>query len=129
MVFISVLLAHLVGDFLLQPKAMALQKSEKGSKGILVCTLHVIMYTSIMMFALVPFVHTKSYGLLYLLIAVPHWIIDRFSLANKWSELIKGRTFETVQTNFDIAFTAVVYTIIDGTFHLISLFVIIYIMK
>ena len=43
--FVLALLGHLVGDHLLQTKNMTLHKSASGFSGILICTLHVTVYT------------------------------------------------------------------------------------
>ncbi len=48
-------------------------------------------------------------------------------MGNIWAKIIKGRTFESARTSqdpdkeFDIAFTSVVYTVVDTTFHLVVL--------
>ncbi|HYE22738.1 MAG TPA: DUF3307 domain-containing protein [Verrucomicrobiae bacterium] len=123
------LLGHLVGDFLLQSKAMGLRKSEKGRAGLWLCTIHVTIYTAVIMI----FWGTKD-PLVALAVFAPHWVIDRWSLANKWSGLIKGRTFEAaiVSTDkyreFDVAFTSIVYKEIDATMHLLCLWAIVELM-
>lgn len=115
-------LGHLVGDYLFQTKKMALNKSTPGSEGLWLCTLHVLIYTlSVCLFV-------QNFALLFIiLVFAPHWIIDRFSLATYWLKLIKGRTFEDAYRSesefrdFDIAFTSIVYTVIDNTFHILCL--------
>ena len=65
------------------------------------------------------------------LVFVPHWIIDRWSLASLWLKMIRGRTFEAAFNSkdqyreFDIAFTSIVYTVTDNTMHLICLWLVI----
>lgn len=120
-------LGHLVGDYLLQPKSMALRKSESGYMGLLICTLHVLIYT----FVIALFAQNIS---LFFLIAIflPHWLIDRYSLASFWLKMIKGRTFEKAYESkdkyreFDIAFTSIVYTVTDNTFHLLFIVGVLY---
>ncbi len=124
--FILALLGHLVGDYLLQTKQMALMKSKADAKGFLMCSLHVLIYTIVVCL----FLQTTD-PLVWVLVFVPHWIIDRWSLANVWLSLIKGRTFKSaiagtgIKKDFDIAFTSIVYTVSDNTIHLLTLFLVI----
>jgi len=124
--FIAAFLGHLVGDFLFQTKYMALNKSEKGWSGFKSCTLHVLVYTlsiCLMLWTLNPWT--------LLAVFIPHWIIDRLSLASVWLKLIRGRTFEAAYLSqdkyreFDIAFTSLVYAVVDNTFHLLSLWLVV----
>ena len=124
--FIAALLGHLVGDYLLQSKYMALNKSAPGMTGLITCTAHVALYTA----AVCTFWWTIN-PLLIALVFVPHWIIDRWSLASPWLKMIRGRTFEAAfgskdtYREFDIAFTSIVYTVTDNTMHLICLWLVI----
>ena len=124
--FILALLGHLTGDYLLQSKKMALRKSEVGLNGILWCTSHMIFYTA----AVCLFLWTISLPVVAL-VFIPHWIIDRWSLAHSWLNLIHGRTFESAYQSkekyreFDIAFTCLVYAVADNTMHLITLWFVI----
>jgi hypothetical protein len=122
--FVLALIGHLIGDYLLQTKLMALHKADKGFPGTILCTTHVLLYTAAVGLCLGNF-HPD----LMLAIFIPHWVIDRNSLASHWLKIIKGRTFESVNNStglardFDVAFTAIVYTVTDNTFHLICLWV------
>lgn len=128
--FVPALLGHLVGDYLLQSKWMALTKSQSGSTGSFACTVHVLVYTAavcIMLRATNPWI--------WLLVALPHWIIDRWSLGEAWLRLIRGRTAVSAamasepRRSFNISFYALVYAVVDNTFHLLSLwFVIVYVL-
>jgi hypothetical protein len=124
--FVLALLGHLVGDYLLQTKQMALTKSAPGWAGIRTCTLHVVLYT----IAVCAFWWTIS-PLVIALVFLPHWIIDRWSLGATWLKLIGGRTFEAAYAStdkyreFDIAFTSLVYAVVDNTMHLICLWLVI----
>jgi hypothetical protein len=123
--FVLALLGHLVGDYLLQTKHMALTKSAPGWQGAVTCTVHVVIYTT----AVGAFWRTAQ-PLVILAVAAPHWLIDRYSLATWWLRLIRGRTFEgamraTEHREFDIAFTAIVYTVTDNTMHLLCLWAVI----
>jgi hypothetical protein len=120
--FVAILLGHLVGDFMLQGKHMALTKSERSWAGFWMCTLHVAIYTA----TVCAFVWTID-PIFIVAVAVPHWLIDRYSLATLWLKLIRGRTFESAYLStdkfreFDIAFTSIVYTVTDSTMHLLCL--------
>ena len=120
--FILALFGHLIGDYLLQSKWMALTKSAPGPEGVKACTIHVAIYTV----AVCALVGTAS-PLFAIAVFAPHWIIDRGSLASWWLKLIRGRTFEDARANttptreFDIAFTAIVYTVTDNTMHALCL--------
>ena len=124
--FVLALLGHLVGDFLLQPKYMALHKSDSGWNGHLICTAHVAIYTG----AVCAFWWTL-HPLVVVLVFTPHWVIDRWSLASTWLQLIRGRTFEDAYHSkdkfreFDIAFTSIVYTVVDNTMHILCLWLVI----
>ena len=121
-------LGHFVGDYLLQSKWMALTKSKPGAEGLLACTVHVAIYTwAVLMFVgpkMGPVTANIPYGLAVvpLVVFVPHWIIDRWSLATYWLRLIGGRTFEDARDPWDIAFTALVYTVVDNTMHVLCLY-------
>jgi membrane-associated HD superfamily phosphohydrolase len=120
--FIYAIFGHLVGDYLLQSKKMALEKSAKNWRGFLICILHTLIYT-----ASIFVVIWKFNILAIIIIFVSHFIIDRWSLGQIWLKLIKGRTFESAYSSqdknreFDIAFTSIVYTVVDNTFHLLIL--------
>jgi Protein of unknown function (DUF3307) len=124
--FVLALLGHLVGDYLLQTKHMALHKSDPGWPGVAACTVHVALYTA----AVCAFLWTLDLVVVGL-VFVPHWIIDRWSLASAWLRLIRGRTFEAAYAStdpfreFDIAFTSIVYTVTDNTMHLLCLWLLV----
>lgn len=66
------LLAHFIGDFLLQSDWMAVQKKQKT----LVCTIHVLFY-------MLPFLIVDTTEVQLILIAVQHWVQDRYGFI-KW---------------------------------------------
>lgn len=73
--FAAAVLGHFVGDYLFQNQWMAIGKSQPGWKGTVACTVHVLLYT------LAVALFTGWNPLFLLVVAVPHWIIDRWSLA------------------------------------------------
>src|SRR5689334_23108045 len=92
--FVNLLLGHLVGDFVLQPKSMAVKKGASN----LIAMSHVSIYTLAVLLLTIEWnkLSNKSYLLDYyiwtLIIFIPHYIIDRYSLADKWLDFINGRS-------------------------------------
>lgn len=112
----TLLLGHFVGDYLLQNRAMMLNKSKKGREGIFWCTLHCTIYTAIVCL----FLWTLN-PLIVAIVFVSHWPIDRWSLANKWIRLIRGRDPNATyfSKEIDMAFYAIVYVVTDNTMHIL----------
>ncbi|PIR06727.1 MAG: hypothetical protein COV55_02695 [Candidatus Komeilibacteria bacterium CG11_big_fil_rev_8_21_14_0_20_36_20] len=124
-IFARIILGHLMGDYLLQSKKMALKKSEKGINGMLWCFLHSSIYT----LSVCLFLWEFNLWLL-ILVFISHYPIDRWSLATKWLKMIKGRDLKTVYQSqgqyreIDLTFSCIVYTIPDNSMHLILLWLI-----
>lgn len=121
--FILALLGHLIGDYLLQSTWMALNKSGRSLRGILICTMHVSLYT----LAVCGMMQSAS-PLVWLAVFVPHLIVDHWSLGELWSRMIRGRTMDKtmatprgVGREFAFAFYAPVYIAVDNTIHLLCL--------
>jgi len=120
--FVQILLGHLVADYLLQPKKMAIAKSEKGINGLKWCLVHCLIYTAII--CLFTFTFNP---LIIALIFLSHFPIDRWSLASKWLKMIKGRDFAEAYRSkkeyheIDFGFSISVYIIVDNTLHLLLL--------
>lgn len=127
-------LGHMIGDYLLQPTWMAIGKSKKNLEGVGICMMHVSIYTIAVMGTLLASdrlsisMDADGRGLILgLLIGIPHFVIDHWSLGEKWSKLIGGRTIEKtlvttgVEREFAFAFYAPVYIAVDNTWHLLCL--------
>ncbi|MDD3006793.1 MAG: DUF3307 domain-containing protein [Candidatus Pacebacteria bacterium] len=121
--FALILMGHLVGDYLLQSKEMALRKTELGLKGFAWCFLHSMVY------ALTVCVFLWSFdGWVLALVFMTHFPLDRWSLASKWLRLIRGRDFvKAVESKdkfreVDIAFSCLVYAVADNTMHLVLMY-------
>jgi len=67
------LLAHLIGDYILQNHTMANLKKQYG----LAAAIHAVLYT-------VPFFFLTTSPIALLVICVTHGVIDHFSLAQYW---------------------------------------------
>lgn len=126
--FELLLLGHLVGDYVLQNNWMA---QRKGSS-LFACLVHCLIYTaSVCLF-------TEFSVAWACVVFLSHFPIDRWSLADKWGRLIRGRSLTEffVTAPEDMlrhgtvvggvthnilrgSFTALVYVVIDNTFHLL----------
>jgi hypothetical protein len=125
--FEAILLGHLVGDYLLQNNWMAQRKQAHLAP----CLVHCVIYT----ISVCSFTSFSPCWLLAVLLS--HFPIDRWSLADKWLHLIKGRSLtdyftsghnnipkseKDTENNYLIlrgGFTTLVYVIVDNTFHLL----------
>lgn len=123
-IFFGALAGHLLGEFFFQTKTMEIRKKEKGRYGLILCTIHSLIYTfliCLLTWQLAPW--------FALSIFTTHWVIDRFYLSESWLKLIRGRTFESVYSSaysyreIDLAFTAPIYLIVDNSMHLFCLWV------
>lgn len=136
-VFISFLIGHFIADFFLQPKEMAIKKSESTRW----CMSHCILYTIVLYFCSCYFVCCRIYYdgweiILYpVAIFLSHYFIDRYSLASKWLDLIEGRSIydEVVHCKYHpsdtiglvyLNFACIVYLITDNTMHIFLLWLI-----
>jgi hypothetical protein len=131
--FVCAIMGHMVGDYILQNNWLALNKSMPGRIGALACTIHVLLYTAAVS------LFTGLHSLLFLaLVAVPHWVIDRYSLGwtfLKWKNRKSQKPFEGLfkqnwltskeleENVWKLSFTAPVYIANDNTFHLICLWI------
>jgi len=118
MILLDIITAHIIGDYFLQPKKMAISKN----KSILWCFIHCIIYTVSMSLFLYP----KNNWALTLFIFSSHYAIDSFSLAHYWLKLIRGRdvikaaySISEPQRDIDLSFSCIVYVVVDNAMHLI----------
>ena len=119
-IFARIVFGHLTGDYLLQSRALAFNKSLPGFRGIAWCTWHCLIYTIAMCLFL-----WKFNLVIIALVFFSHWAIDRWSLGQKWLNLIRGRDFirahagQEQYREIDIAFSCLVYAVVDNTLHLL----------
>ena len=122
-IMFRVLLGHLVADYLLQNNWMALNKSHNWK----ICVLHCVIYS----FCICLFLWKLS-PLLFVLVFLTHYPIDRYSLGQKWLDLVKGRNVleaafikeDDYKDGVDfrairVAFSALVYVVADNTLHFV----------
>lgn len=112
-VLATLIVAHLIGDFLFQNDWM-----QNKSEDSLVCSVHVMLYAQ-------PFILILFMGgiplWVFLAIIIQHWLQDRFSLHMKWMQWY-GQTPPTrwpvgplcVDQAFHIAFIGVFYALSKG---------------
>jgi len=124
-IFEKIILGHLVGDYLLQSKKMAITKSNKTLEGWLWCLAHCLLYTlSICLFT------STTEPIKIILIFMSHFPIDRWSWATKWLKLIRGRNLMSKTdkkdklSEIDLSFTTIVYVVVDNTIHLLLMLII-----
>ena len=126
--FTTLTLGHLVGDYLLQNKWMAMNKAASTLK----CAIHCALYTAAVTATTWPHLHGWQWSAI---IFASHFPIDRWSLADKWLDLINGRSLRDYLTNGKSGipaemdaenyhalrggFTALVYAAVDNTMHLL----------
>lgn len=141
--FLALLFGHFVGDFFLQPKSMAVKKGASN----LIAVTHVAIYTLAVLLFSLPFIGLPKnpsdlswlwhYYAWVAIIFVPHFVIDRFSLADRWLDLINGRSLrdfmahgqDDIPENMPHAnyhalragFTCIVYVVVDNVSHLMCL--------
>lgn len=124
--FVLAWLGHQIGDFLLQSTWMALNKTRKDLEGLLACTVHVTLYTLAVSGALI-LGGAPVTPIVALVIFVPHWVIDHWSLGELWMQVTHSRTRKKLdatkglEREYAFAFYAPVYINVDNTIHFICL--------
>ncbi len=122
--FAKIILGHLLGDYLLQSKKMALIKSNKNMVGFIMCLVHSIIYTISVCAFLWRFDSS-----IFLFIVLSHFPIDFWSLGDKWLKVIKGRNIaKAIESKeqyheVDLIFSCIVYTVVDNSIHIIIMWI------
>jgi len=126
----EMVLGHFIGDYLLQPKDMAMMKTKNTFYGWMMCILHCFLYTvcvCLMMQIFTP--------IWVAIVFFSHFFIDKFSLGEHWLRIIGGRSLKsTVEEYSDqsvdevvrvygVSFSSLVYTIVDNTWHILLMYV------
>jgi hypothetical protein len=120
----QMLLGHLVGDYMLQNKWMALTKSKTTLEGWFAAMVHCWIYT----FAVCLFMGNFDLGWI-IIVFNSHFWIDKFALGEKYKKLIGSSTLkefvhrgESPITRREIVeggFASLTYTITDNTMHIL----------
>jgi hypothetical protein len=121
---IKIFFGHFVGDFFFQHRLMADNKYVSGRNGFLWCTFHVVVYT------LTVAAFAGEFSLLFLAgVSIPHWIADRWSIAYQWMCVIGRGDLIGNPDPTRAAFGAIIYVVIDQTFHLGCLYLLVCVLK
>jgi len=132
--FETLLLGHLVGDYLLQNEWMAMNKTHNTRDGWIAALTHCLLYT----FA-VCLIMWNFHWIWIVAVFFSHFPIDKFGLSEMYLHYIKGKGMKDYVkkdnkkwgvphiplNRYDAlegGFTAVVYTITDNTMHLLLMY-------
>jgi hypothetical protein len=102
-------LAHFIGDFLLQNDWQAVGKK----KSSLICTMHVLLYMT-------PFLLTELSWLQLGLIALQHWLQDRSSFVGWWCKTMGSFQTELKQNGLPWG-----HFIVDQVMHFIWMWLVV----
>jgi|SRR6185437_5500754 len=103
------LLAHFIGDYLLQNDWMAVNKK----KSSLACTIHVTLY-------MLPFLLTELTIIQFILVYAQHWIQDRTKFISWWC-----KTMGSFQAELKTPALPWGHFIVDNIFHVIWVWVVV----
>ncbi len=131
--FATLILGHLIGDYVFQNKWMSDSKHRCSFN----CAVHCLIYTAAVTVTTWSSIHGWQWSLL---IFASHYPVDRWGLADKWLDLINGRSIkdfmkhgnqdileieEHRRENYRIlrgGFTGLVYAVTDNTIHLMIMY-------
>jgi len=147
-IWFTLILGHLLGDYVLQNKWMAETKKQKSFDGFLACFIHCIIYTSIVIITLsfsnqfisIYAAHANYrilFIVLFVLIFLSHYVIDRTHFV-EWYANIMGIRVWNSDINLDnydmesftkletirLSFGTFVYIVLDNTLHLLLMTII-----
>jgi hypothetical protein len=97
------ILAHFIGDYLLQNDWMAQNKKKSN----LACTIHVALY-------ILPFLFTEANLIQLVLIFAQHWIQDRTKFVGWWCKMMGS-----FQTELKTPALPWGHFIVDNIFHVV----------
>lgn len=103
------ILAHFIGDYLLQNDWMAVGKKRSN----LICTVHVSLY-------MLPFIFTELNILQFILVYLQHWVQDRTTFISWWCK--KMGSFQAELKTPALPWG---HFIVDNVFHVIWVWMVI----
>lgn len=110
MITIPYVLAHFIGDFLLQNDWMAAGKKNSS----LICSIHVVLY-------MIPFIFLTDCTWLQLtLIALQHWIQDRTKFVSWWCNIMGSFQVELKHNTLPWG-----HFVVDQVFHFVWMYFVI----
>ncbi len=118
----NIILGHVIGDYILQPRIMANKKGSQSVEGYLWCFLHCMIYTMSVCCVL-----KDTTPLTLFIIFNSHFWIDKFSMAKYWMIILNGKDYvklfsKTPDNHIDLLemiFGSFVYIVIDNSFHIL----------
>jgi len=134
---IALLIGHLIGDYLFQNDAMALNKSKPTPLGHAWCFVHCSIYAMCVMACVCAAGWHATWGnswpLAWLIAYLTHYPIDKSGFGWKWMKFFKMSMFQDVDGSFSGMtgvqinkrqyFIAPVYIAVDNTMHLVLMWV------
>lgn len=122
---------HILGDYGIQWRKLAIAKGTYTKEGYFACLLHCALYTISVWVMFLPLVllvivSMPPFGF-FLFVFASHFVMDKWSIAQRWLDLIKGRNVLTAYREkaeyweIDVAFSAIVYTVLDNGIHYIAM--------
>jgi hypothetical protein len=124
--FLGLLFGHIVGDYWLQRQWEAVEKGAKGWRGLFVCFLHCVCYSSVVLAFLAATGYKPHEWLRFGWLTIgtvvfwTHFPIDRWSLAKHVCGWL-GRTIDETSV-VNTVFACIVYTVIDNSAHLMLMY-------
>ena len=108
------LIAHMIGDYVIQSDWMANNKTKPGLFGLSVAFYHAATYT-------IPFIFIIQNPISLAIIMVSHGLIDHFRLAAKYTQLRNWnwQTSNGFPADRPVWLTTWVVILVDNTFHLL----------
>jgi len=129
--YISIILGHLMGDYLFQTDAMALNKTKNTWLGWYYCFVHCAIYTMYIWLSCMCFADKNLSWFVLFLIFNSHFWIDKFSIGNFWMKWVKvGKGLKAIiedknRDEVNLMFNVFVYCVVDNTLHLVLMFAIV----
>ena len=124
LLYVNTFFGHLFADFFCQTRKMAANKYLPGKNGAVWCTIHVITYT------LVVVMFTQKLSVLFFLgVFIPHWLIDRHSLAYQWMRVTGSANLLFENKDNKPSFGPLIYVVMDQTLHFFCLYLLLRYMR
>lgn len=97
------IMAHFVGDYLLQNDWMAMNKKKSN----IACTIHVVLY-------MLPWLFTEVTFAQFYLIFIQHWLQDRTKFISWWCRMMGSFQLELKKDSLPWG-----HFIVDNVFHIL----------
>lgn len=109
----ELILGHLIGDYILQSDWMAINKKQKGLKGLTACIIHCLIWSvSVYLFAFNDIASHKL--IVFVLVFLSHFILDRTNFVKWYCNTTRIMPNPAIWKLF----------IVDNTLHLLMIYII-----